>query len=204
MLRSSFQAVGLAGGDGDNKSGTLSSADTIERLVDRLNSSTLLEDRRDACRALKAMSRKFRVEVGVQALDHMIEILQSEDRNDEEIVGYALDTLANICCPDEFEEEVKAPEDPSKAATSTNRTKAHTTVNQGCHGEQFTEIYLKRESNVQCVIDVLEDYDFRIRRPAIKVMPKFWSHVQKMSLILFYSICYWFLIHFLSYFICSY
>ena len=43
------------------------------------------------------------------------------------------------------------------------------TVVQGCHGEQFTEIYLKRETNVQCIIDVLEDYDFRVRRPAIKV-----------------------------------
>ena len=38
----------------------VTSADTIERLVDRVNSSTLLDDRRDACRALKAMSRKFR------------------------------------------------------------------------------------------------------------------------------------------------
>ena len=53
MLRSSFQAVGLGGGDADHKGGMPTSADTIERLVDRLNSSTLLEDRRDACRALK-------------------------------------------------------------------------------------------------------------------------------------------------------
>ena len=53
MLRNSFQAVGLGGGDGENKGGMRTSADTIERLVDRLNSSTLLEDRRDACRALK-------------------------------------------------------------------------------------------------------------------------------------------------------
>ena len=46
---------------GGNDTGTqVSSAETIERLVDRVNTSTLLEDRRDACRALKAMSRKFR------------------------------------------------------------------------------------------------------------------------------------------------
>ena len=53
MLRSGFQAVGLSSGDSDRNSGAPSSAETIERLVDRLNSSTLLEDRRDACRALK-------------------------------------------------------------------------------------------------------------------------------------------------------
>ena len=53
MLRSGFQAVGLSSGDSEHKSGTPSSAETIERLVSRLNTSTLLEDRRDACRALK-------------------------------------------------------------------------------------------------------------------------------------------------------
>lgn len=53
------------------------------------------------------MSRKFRVEVGVQALDCMTGILKSDDRNDEEIVGYSLDTLANICSPDEFDEEIQ-------------------------------------------------------------------------------------------------
>jgi len=34
-----------------------SAAETVEKLVDRVYSSTLLEDRRDACRALKALSR---------------------------------------------------------------------------------------------------------------------------------------------------
>ena len=55
LLRSGFQAVGLGGGgaDGDHRGGIPSSAETIERLVDRLKESTLLEDRRDACRALK-------------------------------------------------------------------------------------------------------------------------------------------------------
>ena len=41
----------------------VSSAETVERLVERVAASTLLEDRRDACRAIKAMSRKFRLEV---------------------------------------------------------------------------------------------------------------------------------------------
>ena len=59
MLRSGFQAVGLSSGDSDNKGGAPSSAETIERLVSRLNTSTLLEDRRDACRALKGNSYIF-------------------------------------------------------------------------------------------------------------------------------------------------
>lgn len=66
ILRSSFASV-LGGGETNNAGP--SSADTIERLVERLRYATLLEDRRDTCRALKAMSRKFRTEVGVQALE---------------------------------------------------------------------------------------------------------------------------------------
>lgn len=46
----------------------------MERLVDRVNNSTLLEDRRDACRALKAMSRKYRVEVGAQGMDTLKQV----------------------------------------------------------------------------------------------------------------------------------
>ena len=54
---------------GSSASSGPSSAETIERLVERLRCATLLEDRRDTCRALKAMSRKYRTEVGVQALE---------------------------------------------------------------------------------------------------------------------------------------
>ena len=42
--------------------------------MERLRSSTLLEDRRDACRGLKAMSKKFRVEVGAQAMNDLVEV----------------------------------------------------------------------------------------------------------------------------------
>ena len=76
----------------------------VERLVDRVRSSTLLDDRRDACRALKALSRKFRIEVGAQGMDALCQVLEM-DRRDCEIVGYALDTLCNIMSPESFEDE---------------------------------------------------------------------------------------------------
>ena len=78
----------------------------VERLVDRVQSSTLLDDRRDACRALKALSRKYRVEVGAQGMDAVRQVLEM-DHGDCEIVGYALDTLCNIMAPEVFEEEGK-------------------------------------------------------------------------------------------------
>lgn len=156
LFRSVLGGVG-AGPSGlpGTAGGTPSSADTIERLVDRLSSSTLLEDRRDACRALKAMSRKFRVEVGVQALEALLEILANHSQYDEEMLSYALDTLCNVCSPDEFEEEVgrEAEREPAEGV-----------------GEQFTEIYLKQPVHVQYVLDALAEFDFRIRRPAVKLL----------------------------------
>lgn len=76
----------------------------MERLVERVQSSTLLDDRRDACRALKALSKKYRVQVGALGMDALRFILEL-DKQDCEIVSYALDTLCNVMCPEVFEEE---------------------------------------------------------------------------------------------------
>lgn len=76
----------------------------VERLVDRLQSSTLLDDRRDACRALKALSRTYRVEVGAQGMDPLRQVLEI-DKTDCEIISLALDTLCNITNPQKFDEE---------------------------------------------------------------------------------------------------
>lgn len=93
---------GVMGGQGAGPQP--SGAETIQKLCDRVASSTLLDDRRDAVRALKSLSKKYRMEVGTQAMDHLINILQT-DRSDSEILGYALDTLYNIICNDEEEEQ---------------------------------------------------------------------------------------------------
>ena len=52
----------------------VSSAETIERLVDRVNTSTLIDDRRDACRALRAMSKKFRQVAELFRLDSKLNV----------------------------------------------------------------------------------------------------------------------------------
>lgn len=123
----------------------------MERLVDRVQSSTMLEDRRDACRALKALSKKYRVEVGAQAMLALSQVLES-DRTDNEIVGYCLDTLCNVTSPEQFDEEADNP---------------HVTVNIG---EQFTEMFIKTPENISVVLSHLEEYDFRVRWSAIKLL----------------------------------
>jgi len=166
IFRGSFVSV-FGASESANKGP--SSADTIERLVERLRCANLLEDRRDTCRALKAMSRKFRTEVGVQALDDMVEILD-KDRTDEEALSYALDTLSNICSPEEFEEEIVDSRPVQDMSRPSYQRKTSSDKQYGCIGEQFTEIFLKKFSNVQLVLDTLQEYDFKVRRPAIKFL----------------------------------
>lgn len=124
----------------------------MERLVSRVSTSTLLEDRRDACRALKALSKKYRLEVGAQGMDILKQVLEL-DRSDCEIIGYCLDTLCNITSKDTFEEE------------SENNINMQVNV-----GEQFTEMFLKNPENVTLILTFLEEYDFRVRWPAIRLM----------------------------------
>ncbi|XP_030268711.1 general vesicular transport factor p115 isoform X7 [Sparus aurata] len=129
-----------------------SGAETIQKLCDRVASSTLLEDRRDAVRALKSLSKKYRMEVGTQAMDHLINILQT-DRSDSEILGYALDTLYNIICNDEEEEQ---DENAQKQADDL--------------GVQFTDTFIQDPEHVTLLLTLLEEFDFHVRWPGVKLL----------------------------------
>ncbi|XP_028269133.1 general vesicular transport factor p115 isoform X5 [Parambassis ranga] len=129
-----------------------SGAETIQKLCDRVASSTLLEDRRDAVRALKSLSKKYRMEVGTQAMDHLINILQT-DRSDSEILGYALDTLYNIICNDEEEEQ---DENAQKLSDDL--------------GAQFTETFIQDPEHITLLLTLLEEFDFHVRWPGVKLL----------------------------------
>ncbi|XP_069599565.1 general vesicular transport factor p115 isoform X2 [Ranitomeya imitator] len=128
-----------------------SGGETIQKLCDRVASSTLLDDRRDAVRALKSLSKKYRVEVGTQAMDHLLSVLQS-DRADSEIIGYALDTLYNIMSND-----VEEAEENQQVQTDDL-------------GVQFTEMFIKQQENVTMVLSILEEFDFHVRWPGVKLL----------------------------------
>ncbi|XP_023219412.1 general vesicular transport factor p115-like isoform X2 [Centruroides sculpturatus] len=125
-------------------------AETVERLVERVQTSVLLEDRRDACRALKALSKKFRLEVGAQGMDALIKILET-DRSDAEIVGYALDAISNVISGAQEEDII-----PEKSDEDL--------------GIQFTEIYIKKTENVTLLLELLDEFDFKVRWPAVKLL----------------------------------
>ncbi|XP_029114886.1 general vesicular transport factor p115 isoform X3 [Scleropages formosus] len=133
-----------------------SGAETIQKLCDRVASSTLLEDRRDAVRALKSLSKKYRLDVGTQAMGHLVHILKT-DSSDSEIIGYTLDTLYNIISNDEEEEQDESEDENSQK--------------QGDDlGVQFTEIYIKDSENVTLLLTLLEEFDFHVRWPGVKLL----------------------------------
>ncbi|XP_017263516.1 general vesicular transport factor p115 isoform X1 [Kryptolebias marmoratus] len=131
-------------------------AETIQKLCDRVASSTLLEDRRDAVRALKSLSKKYRMEVGTQAMDHLINILQT-DRSDSEILGYALDTLYNIICNDEEEEQDESEDENAQKQADDL-------------GAQFTEKLIEDPEHVTLLLTLLEEFDFHVRWPGVKLL----------------------------------
>ncbi|XP_019718079.1 general vesicular transport factor p115 isoform X2 [Hippocampus comes] len=147
-------------------------AETIQKLCDRVASSTLLEDRRDAVRALKSLSKKYRMEVGTQAMDHLINILQT-DRSDSEILGYALDTLYNIICNDEEEEQ-----DESEDETAQKQADDL--------GAKFTEAFIQEPEHTTLLLTMLEEFDFHVRWPAVKLLTALLRNqcVQLQSIIL--------------------
>lgn len=148
-----------------------SGAETIQKLCDRVASSTLLEDRRDAVRALKSLSKKYRMEVGTQAMDHLINILQT-DRSDSEIVGYALDTLYNIICNDEEEEQ----DESEDAVMLKHKQKRVPMPDENAQkqaddlGAQFTEKFIEDPEHVTLLLTLLEEFDFHVRWPGVKLL----------------------------------
>ncbi|XP_029920098.1 general vesicular transport factor p115 isoform X2 [Myripristis murdjan] len=151
-----------------------SGAETIQKLCDRVASSTLLEDRRDAVRALKSLSKKYRMEVGTQAMDHLVHILQT-DRSDSEILGYALDTLFNIICNDEEEEQDES-EDAVTPIPVAGKHKTVCTPDENAQkqaddlGTQFTDKFIQDSENVTLLLTLLEEFDFHVRWPGVKLL----------------------------------
>ncbi|XP_076830052.1 general vesicular transport factor p115 isoform X2 [Brachyhypopomus gauderio] len=148
-----------------------SGVETIQKLCDRVASSTLLEDRRDAVRALKSLSKKYRMEVGTQAMDHLIRILQT-DRSDSEILGYALDTLYNIICNDEEEDQDESEDTAAPVSAKSKNVAApeDTQKRQDDVGAQFTERFIQEPENITLLLSLLEEFDFHVRWPGVKLL----------------------------------
>lgn len=127
-----------------------SGAEIVSRLCSRVASSTLLEDRRNAVRALKSLARKYRSEVGDQGLSHLAEVLKT-DTGDDEILSYALDCLFNLTVVED-DDEAENPVIQTEIASS------------------LVAAFIESADNVNAVIDLIERSDFSVRWGAIRLL----------------------------------
>ncbi|XP_078532181.1 general vesicular transport factor p115 isoform X6 [Lissotriton helveticus] len=84
-------------------------------------------------------------------MDHLINVLQT-DRSDSEIIGYALDTLYNVISNDMEEQE------------------ENTQVQGDELSSQFAEIFIKQQDNITLLLSLLEEFDFHVRWPGVKLL----------------------------------
>lgn len=132
---------------------TPSGIETVQKLCSRIASSTLIEDRRDALRGIKGMSRDFRKEVGDVCLTVLLTSI-SNDRTDPESTGYAVETIHNLVS---IEEGEKSTDDVLLAANYA------------------TEV-VKNPDNVALILSLIEEFDFQIRRPATRLIAALLYH----------------------------
>ncbi|KAJ1798292.1 Vesicle-mediated ER to Golgi transport protein [Coemansia sp. RSA 2399] len=93
-----------------------SPTETIQLLADRIETSTLLEDKRAAALSLKGLSREYKKDVGDAALAALLNILKGEHK-DQQLPKAVLETLTNLCTRtpsrgDSLDEKVEAGGDP--------------------------------------------------------------------------------------------
>uniref|UniRef100_A0A087X5G3 General vesicular transport factor p115 n=2 Tax=Poecilia formosa TaxID=48698 RepID=A0A087X5G3_POEFO len=96
------------------------------------------------------------MEVGTQAMDHLINILQT-DRSDSEILGYALDTLYNVISNDEEEEQDESEDENAQKQADDL-------------GTQFTETFIQDPEHITLLLTMLEEFDFHVRWPGVKLL----------------------------------
>lgn len=119
-------------------------------MCDRVQSASLIEDRRDALTEIKSLSKKYKLEVGTHAMPVLIDALD-KFRDDTEICCLALDTLYNVMTTDKCDEN----EQKNLPADITT---------------QFTEMLIKTSTNVNLVFDLLDEFEFQTRWSTLKLL----------------------------------
>jgi hypothetical protein len=151
-------------------SSSLSGAETIERLCERVQSASLIDDRREALMGIKSLCKKYKLEVGTQAMPVLIEVLKTS-RVDGELCCLALDTLNIVFNSD------------TSASTSVHDLQPHLSNQAGDVAanatsanlpadlaNQFTEMFIKEQNNVLLLFDVLDEFDFSMRWSTVKLL----------------------------------
>ncbi|KAI9368439.1 p115 like vesicle tethering protein [Aspergillus egyptiacus] len=120
--------------------------DTINTLSNRLQSATLLEDRRAAIQGLRSFAKLFPASVASGALRPLISSLRN-DREDVDTIKVVLETLLMLFSPDE-----SSPEASEEIALWLS--------------DEFTQ----RQDNITALLDLLDTREFYSRLYSLQLM----------------------------------
>ncbi|KAJ3167303.1 Vesicle-mediated ER to Golgi transport protein [Geranomyces variabilis] len=130
--------------------------ETVHKLCDRVQNSTLLEDRRAAVLGLKGLARDWKLEVGTRGMPVLINVLRN-DRMDVDIVKASMETLNILCTAEPDAESPTSPNSQPKKETEDLEI-------------MFTEIFTKDAGNVTLLLDILEEVDFYVRFYTVQLL----------------------------------
>ncbi|XGW31946.1 hypothetical protein V3C99_010262 [Haemonchus contortus] len=126
-------------------------AEIVEKMVERVETCTALEDRRDALRALRGMAKKLRLAVGTMGLNVYMEVLEKERAN-HELLAITLEILVAVLSSDD---------------ESTDDDEL---------GERLAEVMLKKPVFIPSLLAAVDDYDITVRRVGIQLLTSLLRH----------------------------
>ncbi|KAL3983017.1 Uso1 / p115 like vesicle tethering protein head region family protein [Acanthocheilonema viteae] len=142
----------LFGGHTNGTRDTDNAAEVVENLVERVETSMVPEDRRDALKALRSLAKKVRLPVAAIGMNVYMEIL-SKEGNSPEIVSIVLEILVAVLCDDESSDE-----------------------GQDEIGERLAEMIIQRKAFITSIMTIVESYEFAVRRAAVQLLTALLRH----------------------------
>ncbi|PIC35092.1 hypothetical protein B9Z55_014553 [Caenorhabditis nigoni] len=98
-----YRCFGTFGGGQSNEEED-NGAEFVETLVERVETCSAPEDRRDALKGLKSVAKQYRLAVGTMGMNAYIDVLET-DRLNSETMTLVLDTLATVLSADDDSSE---------------------------------------------------------------------------------------------------
>uniref|UniRef100_A0A5S6Q149 Vesicle tethering protein Uso1/P115-like head domain-containing protein n=1 Tax=Trichuris muris TaxID=70415 RepID=A0A5S6Q149_TRIMR len=158
FLRSGFKTI--VGSEGAPSEEQTDLVETISRLVNRLLTATLPDDRRDALRALRSLSKRFRRDVGDHAMSALVRILRTSLSQPSYSVEVDCQTLALETLKNVFTGYEDADISGGTEGQPDNQEEL----------ERLTTMFLDESGSVTILLKLTGSVDFPVRMQAVRLL----------------------------------
>uniref|UniRef100_A0AC35TSR2 Uso1_p115_head domain-containing protein n=1 Tax=Rhabditophanes sp. KR3021 TaxID=114890 RepID=A0AC35TSR2_9BILA len=118
----------------------------VEKLFDRVESSTIYEDRRDALLTIKDMAPTMRSHVGSIGLKCFMDVLV-QDQESCELIYIVFDIMESVLT---VEDSISPKEDDL--------------------GDQLAELFVKKPALMEAIMNTTESFDFMVRKSLVQLL----------------------------------